>query len=135
MRYISIIQSGEDPQKHKTSYSYDASVEQMLPCEYFDYIAGTGTGGYIISPPMLRYISDLISSVIAIMLGRRRLGIGHCIRQFQKIIGLVNQLPRLGSIQRLLLPAETKYSYAKLMGAIEDVIADDPPDSTDCCRT
>ena len=141
MRYISIIKSGEDPQSHRTSYSYTTSVELLLPCEYFDYIAGTGTGGCVISPSMLRYTSDLISSLIAIMLGRRRLGVGYCIRQFQRIIENVYQQPRLRSIRGSLSVYRTKYSDKKMMKAIEEIVADGShytkfrADSTEGCKT
>ncbi|KAK1973900.1 hypothetical protein LZ30DRAFT_609526, partial [Colletotrichum cereale] len=42
------------------------------PCECFDFIGGTSTGGY-------RH------SIIAIMLGRLRMTVNECIREYREV--------------------------------------------------
>ena len=55
-----------------------------LPCEYFDTICGSGTGGYETDPPQHRGFRNANStySLIAIMLGRLRMPLDACIKDF-----------------------------------------------------
>ena len=58
--------------------------ETPLPCDYFDLIGGTGTGGCVVIAVISCYLSSqiLFIRVIALMLGRLRMSIADAIRAF-----------------------------------------------------
>lgn len=56
-----------------------------LPCNYFDFIIGTSTGGYVcfhIRVGILRPLANTPRSLIAVMLGRLRMDVEDCIQQY-----------------------------------------------------
>ena len=57
-------------------YNDTKSTSHYLPCHYFDYVAGTSTGG-----------------LIAIMLGRLRMTIDDCIEEYEHLSARVFQKP------------------------------------------
>src|SRR5947209_4813468 len=77
------ISSQELPQQYSSSQEVplQRSTENThlyLPCHYFDYIAGTSTGEYVHT---LVKINDALLTfwrLIAIMLGRLRMGVDDC---------------------------------------------------------
>ncbi|KAF8533669.1 hypothetical protein BDD12DRAFT_702439, partial [Trichophaea hybrida] len=56
---------------------YSIAGELPLPCHYFDYIFGTSTGG-----------------LNAIMLGRLRMSIDDCMREFRLLASEIFERPR-----------------------------------------
>ncbi|KII83594.1 hypothetical protein PLICRDRAFT_444669 [Plicaturopsis crispa FD-325 SS-3] len=70
-----------------------------LPCEYFDMIAGTGTGG-----------------IIALLLGRLRLTVDKAIEEYVKLTQTVFSETKQWSRSR------TKYSANKLQNSMKDII-------------
>jgi patatin-like phospholipase/acyl hydrolase len=68
------------------------SLEPVKPCEVFDLIGGTSTGGYarLVSvvtnniQPLTRH-----DSLIAIMLGRLEMTVEECIEKYKKLMGTV----------------------------------------------
>ena len=80
---------------------------QFLPCHYFDYMAGTSTGG-----------------LIAIMLGRLRMNIDDCIEEYEtlgKRVFAKSRLFHVKSIPPFWFPRE-KYNYRTLEEVIQDMI-------------
>jgi hypothetical protein len=62
-----------------------------LPCDHFDMIGGTGTGGYVIALNTIihscRMLKRLpISSIIALMLGRLRMSVDQAIVQYGTLV-------------------------------------------------
>lgn len=56
------------------------------PCEYFDLIGGTSTGGYdIMKPHSPRLCLLTWRSLIAIMLGRLRMDVPECINRYLEL--------------------------------------------------
>lgn len=57
------------------------------PCDYFDIIAGTSTGGYayhtlIYQPCHVHKLKAHLDSLLAIMLGRLRMDVNSCIKAY-----------------------------------------------------
>ena len=83
------------------------SLSMFLPCHYFDYMAGTSTGG-----------------LIGIMLGRLRMSIDDCIEEYETLGGKVFGRSRwfhLRSIPPFWLPRE-KYNHETLESVIQSLI-------------
>lgn len=59
------------------------------PCDYFDLIGGTSTGGYGTPPPPFPTRCLLkLPRIIAIMLGRLSMTVNDCIRAYDKVAEL-----------------------------------------------
>lgn len=76
-----------------------------LPCHYFDYMAGTSTGG-----------------LISIMLGRLRMSIDDCIADYESLGLKVFAHSRWFHLQSLLFWPRDKYDHRTLENAIKEVI-------------
>ncbi|KAK5260285.1 hypothetical protein LTR40_004452 [Exophiala xenobiotica] len=83
-----------EPDRSGPEYKY-------LPCHYFDFIAGTSTGG-----------------LIAMMLGRLRMTVGHCIEEYIMLGAKVFGNPRIFCARSLLYWNRGKY-YS---GNVEKVV-------------
>ena len=87
--------------------TFSSESSAWLPCHYFDYIAGTSTGG-----------------LIGIMLGRLRMNIDDCITEYEnlgdKVFGKSRRC-HLRSIPPLWLPRE-KYNHRVLEEVIQDLV-------------
>ncbi|MCJ1349383.1 hypothetical protein MMC31_007623 [Peltigera leucophlebia] len=76
-----------------------------LPCHYFDYMAGTSTGG-----------------LIGIMLGRLRMSIDDCITEYETLGPKVFAHPRPFHLRTLRFWPCDKYDHRSLEKAIREVI-------------
>lgn len=76
-----------------------------LPCHYFDYMAGTSTGG-----------------LISIMLGRLRMSIDDCITEYETLGPKVFAHPRWLHLRSPLFWPRDKYDHRSLEKAIKEVI-------------
>lgn len=76
-----------------------------LPCHYFDYMAGTSTGG-----------------LISIMLGRLRMSIDDCIVEYETLGPKVFAHPRWFHLRTPLFWPRDKYDHRSLEKAIRGVI-------------
>lgn len=92
-------QSDEDIQSTNES-------SQWLPCHYFDYMAGTSTGG-----------------LISIMLGRLRMSIDDCISDYEKLGGKVFGHSRWFHVRSPLWWPRDKYNHEKLENVVKEVVA------------
>ncbi|KAG8532208.1 uncharacterized protein KY384_003849 [Bacidia gigantensis] len=89
------------------SASKMAESSAFLPCHYFDYIAGTSTGG-----------------LISIMLGRLRMSVDECIEEYRALGDEVfgkRRIFHLRSIPPIWLPRE-KYNHKNLEAVIQDLV-------------
>lgn len=58
------------------------------PCEYFDLIGGTSTGGYVYKATMWNGLGLMAAlRLIAIMLGRLKMNVDECIDAYLQISG------------------------------------------------
>ncbi|KAL9118353.1 MAG: hypothetical protein Q9187_005102 [Circinaria calcarea] len=109
------------PRRHQTLSNY-------LPCHYFDYIAGTSTGG-----------------LIAIMLGRLRMTVDECLEVYEHLADRVFAHPRRFYIRKPPWIPRDKYDHRPLEDIIKEVVRKFEPDglansnftqaNTDMCRT
>lgn len=76
-----------------------------LPCHYFDYMAGTSTGG-----------------LISIMLGRLRMSIDDCIAEYETLGPKVFAHPRWFHLRSPMFWPRDKYDHRSLEKAIKEVI-------------
>lgn len=79
---------------------------KWLPCHYFDYIAGTSTGG-----------------LIGIMLGRLRMSIDDCISDYERLGGEVFGHSRWFHLRSPLWFPRDKYNYRTLERVVQEVVA------------
>ena len=101
------------PSSEKTAY---------LPCHYFDYVAGTSTGG-----------------LIAIMLGRMRMNVEDAIRHYEEISPRLFQHHKKSSVQawRSLLRPKSRSEDQKLKSTIQKIAPEETSFKSDStmCRT
>ena len=98
-----------------------SSLEAVKPCEIFDLVGGTSTGGYVLIVFLGAYfIDDWRDSLIAIMLGRLEMDVDQCIDAYLKLAGEVfseKSLPVdwLGRVK-------SKFDSKKLKDAIYKIV-------------
>ena len=68
--------------------------ETPLPCDYFDLIGGTSTGGLVVAFIVIRVFcvltyACLLSSLIALMLGRLGMSVENAVRCYGTLSGTV----------------------------------------------
>ncbi|EKJ69740.1 hypothetical protein FPSE_10056 [Fusarium pseudograminearum CS3096] len=80
-------------------------VDEYLPCHYFDYIAGTSTGG-----------------LSAIMLGRLRFSVDEALDTYKSFGNAVFGKPRWFHVRSILWYPRTKFSCRKTREAFQDAI-------------
>jgi Patatin-like phospholipase len=101
------------PSSEKTAY---------LPCHYFDYVAGTSTGG-----------------LIAIMLGRMRMSVEDAIRHYDEISPRLYQHHKKSSVQawRSLLRPTSRSQDQKLNSTMQKIATEETSLKSDStmCRT
>ncbi|KAK0910654.1 hypothetical protein LTR02_003789 [Friedmanniomyces endolithicus] len=86
-----------------------SSEEDLLPCNYFDFMYGTSTGG-----------------LIATILGRLRMTVTEALELYEKVGD------DLFGRQRSRIPLMTKYYHQPLEKAVQDVVAKRCHEHTDC---
>ena len=91
--------------KINTEYPETNASSPWLPCHYFDYMAGTSTGG-----------------LISIMLGRLRMSIDDCIAEYETLGPKVFAHPRWFHLRSPLFWPRDKYNHRSLEKAIREVI-------------
>lgn len=92
----------------------DGSTSPWLPCHYFDYIAGTSTGG-----------------LISIMLGRLRMNIDDCITEYENIGSELFGKPRWFHIRSPLFFPREKYNHKVLENIIQTIVNERVPKIAD----
>lgn len=88
-----------------TKHTERNATSPWLPCHYFDYMAGTSTGG-----------------LISIMLGRLRMSIDDCIAEYETLGPKVFAHPRWLHLRSPLFWPRDKYDHRSLEKAIREVI-------------
>ncbi|KIX05752.1 uncharacterized protein Z518_03724 [Rhinocladiella mackenziei CBS 650.93] len=96
------VRSSADYPWQEDTYDHDS---QFYPCHYFDYIAGTSTGG-----------------LIAIMLGRLRMSVEEAIEKFRYFGDSVFAKERLFHERRILYFPRAKYSTRRTRKAFLEII-------------
>jgi predicted acylesterase/phospholipase RssA len=105
------------------------NLPRVKPCEVFDLIGGTSTGGYVASSVSAR-LTDT-SRLIAIMLGRLEMDVEECISTYSKLMETVfgersSWLP-VGWAGR----TKAQFDSKRLKNAIEEVISRQGASRTD----
>lgn len=95
----------ESMKSQNPSESPQTESSPWLPCHYFDYMAGTSTGG-----------------LISIMLGRLRMNIDACIHDYEYFGGKVFGHSRWFHIRSPLFWPRDKYNHKKLEKAVREVV-------------
>ena len=119
------------------------SLAPVKPCDVFDLIGGTSTGGYVArrpqDGPMLTRAS---SSLIAIMLGRLEMTVEECIKAYTDMMGDVFgkrsspidwRLNVKGQFSALALERAIR-SLVSATGHPVDALLDDPSSDKRHCR-
>ncbi|KAI1802871.1 FabD/lysophospholipase-like protein [Daldinia bambusicola] len=89
----------------KESASNESTLNDFLPCHYFDYIAGTSTGG-----------------LSAIMLGRLRMTVDEALEQYESFGKSVFGKARRWHERSIIAFPRAKYSSKKVMSAFQNII-------------
>ncbi|CAD6444280.1 5eb779df-f889-406e-96ec-73632c2f676e [Sclerotinia trifoliorum] len=105
-----LVQSSFHPRQFEEGQGSNVGNEnsgstKFLPVHYFDYVAGTSTGG-----------------LIAIMLSRLRMNIDDCIREYQDFGEKIFGQPRKLSMRGPIPWNREKYDHRKLEEVIKDVV-------------
>ena len=96
--------------------------EDIKPCDYFDMIAGTSTGGYVANQIVISSGVNLTQKrqyflrLIAIMLGRLKMSIKECIAAYDDLASTI-----FDSING---EGEGYYSHTEFEKAVKGIIAD-----------
>lgn len=88
-----------------TKHTERNASSSWLPCHYFDYMAGTSTGG-----------------LISIMLGRLRMSIDDCIAEYETLGPKVFAQSRWFHLRTPLFWPRDKYDHRSLEKAIREVV-------------
>lgn len=103
------------------------NLEKMpLPCEYFDLIGGTSTGGYADAKCLTatQQITHLkFSRIIALMLGRLRMSVDDALHKYAELSKDV-----FSDVQFL---GDGAFKASKLEAAIKKVISEQPASTRD----
>jgi hypothetical protein len=94
---------------HETNPDLDKFSGTFRPCHYFDYIAGTSTGGYV---SLLFNLSRVLTSdrIIAIMLGRLQWTVEKTIESYQD---LWIRMADFSQSRTLIYPGKTRAHNAQ----------------------
>ena len=90
--------------------SQQVESARWLPCHYFDYIAGTSTGG-----------------LIGIMLGRLRMNIDDCVSEYERLGGKVFGHSRWFHLRSPFWFPRDKYNHRNVEYAVKEVVSEKIP--------
>ena len=118
----------------------------FLPAHYFDYIAGTSTGGYVYgSDPTSSLDLLTVLRLIAIMLGRLHMTVEECLEVYENLADHVFGHPRHLHIRRPPWIPRDKYDHSRLEEIIKEIVSQRSPTghnktgfpqpNEDMCRT
>ena len=107
---LSLITDDDSCQLQESLPTPPTDTSAWLPCHYFDYIAGTSTGG-----------------LIGIMLGRLRMNIDDCITDYEKLGAKVFARSRLFHVRSPLWLPREKYDHKVLEQVVQEVVAERVP--------
>lgn len=119
----------ESPEQSQSPvFGPERASSVFLPAHYFDYIAGTSTGG-----------------LIAIMLGRLRMTVDECLEAYENLADQVFGHPRHFHIRKPPWYPRDKYDHRRLEKVIKDIVKERSPSdhnstefrqpNEDMCRT
>ena len=98
-----------------------ASLPPVKPCEVFDLIGGTSTGGYVNSPFSAHSIDT--SRLIAIMLGRLAMDVDECISAYCELMKIVFDEKSSWLPFSWTGRTRAQFDSKRLKNAIEEVIS------------
>ena len=131
-----IISAATDSTSLNCRLAVDPTVTDTspwLPCHYFDYMAGTSTGGFVF--PLYEYtpIANAFESLISIMIGRLRMNIDDCIKEYETLGARVFGRSRWFHLRRLppFFWLRDKYDHKILRNVVEDVVRQRVPKVAD----
>ena len=103
-----------------------SSLATYLPAHYFDYLAGTSTGG---SVNCLSFIISLLTvpRLIAIMLGRLHMTVDECLATYEKSAERVFGHPRRFHIRKPPWIPRDKYNHEPLERVIKEIVTQRNP--------
>ena len=107
---INAVRGNQQVDSGVSQNEVDSPTRLWLPCHYFDYMAGTSTGG-----------------LISIMLGRLRMSIDDCIKEYENLGGQVFANPRWFHIRGPLFCPRDKYDHKVLKRIIQSIVNDRVP--------
>jgi hypothetical protein len=99
---------------------------KVKPCELFDLIAGTSTGGYVRLVPAITYRTYSLTrrdSLIAIMLGRLEMTVEECITEYKNLMRIVfakKQESRIPILPNMMI--NPRFSSEVLAKSIKSVV-------------
>ena len=109
-----------------------------LPCEYFDMIGGTSTGGFVVIVPwiMLCTYATPLRRIIAIMLGRLRMSVSDAIRCYdsfaEKVFSRGKKIVGDGKFKASILEDVIKEVVKEETGGADTRMMDSHPEHESC---
>lgn len=102
----------------------DPPKPPVKPCDVFDLIGGTSTGGYVEAKSRWpgRLVRLMQDRIIAIMLGRLEMGIDECISAYIQLMGTVFEKKSRSMPLSFSGNVQARFDSKKLRNAIETVI-------------
>jgi Patatin-like phospholipase len=97
-----------------------ANLPSLMPCEVFDLIGGTSTGGYV--GHSFPAVPSNVSRLIAIMLGRLEMDVDECISAYNKLTKAVFKEKSGWLSANWMGRTTTRFESNRLKSAIEEVI-------------
>jgi Patatin-like phospholipase len=97
-----------------------ANLPSVKPCEVFDLIGGTSTGGYV--EHSFPAVPSNMSRLVAIMLGRLEMDVDECISAYNKLIKAVFEEKSSWLPLSWLGRITAQFDSNKLKSVIEEVI-------------
>jgi hypothetical protein len=101
----------------------EAGLQPRKPCEIFDLIGGTSTGGWVLIVSICIAWSSHLVRLIAIMLGRLEMTVEECIEAYLQLMSQVFEKRENRSIVGVLGRVKPRFSSAVLKDAISQVIS------------
>ena len=100
----------------------EGSTSAWLPYHYFDYMAGTSTGGYVKQFLEMKILAEFCQSLIAIMLGRLRMSVDDGISVYEQLGERIFGRPRWFHVRSPLFWPRDEYNHKTLETIIQDLV-------------